>query len=348
MSGPTVGKNMKVPAHSLSNSERISRGLRVMFRTMRPRHDDLILPEIHYTSQGDEYHVYYPAGKPLRTVVLIYGMTIEGAQDGRVLKFARACANAGLKVIVPHLPGLMDFTVTPGDMQRLEHILGSLNLESETKMALIGFSTGGGYALLLAANPQLADKIGPLILFSPIYDARDVFERIHAPADPPPHTPKEWDQYYWGQYVVAFRNRAQLGLSHSALSSLHIFLADYDRHTLETKRAFYEAYIAPHNLLELSGLLNEGPALDQLSARGHLAEVTSPVFILHDASDRVVPPDHSRHMHAELALRGAASGQDMLITPWLSHVVMQKTGSPAELLKIVSFVSELFREVQHG
>jgi hypothetical protein len=56
-----------------------------------------------------------------------------------------------------------------------------------------------------------------------------------------------------------------------------------------------------------------------------------------------VPPDHSRRMYAELAKRGAGYHQAVLITAWLSHVVMQTTGSLTELFRIVGFMSELFR-----
>jgi pimeloyl-ACP methyl ester carboxylesterase len=335
---------MKPIAQPMSNSARLSRGVRVMFRTMRPRRDDLTLPEIHKTPAGDEYHAYYPRGKALRTVVLIYGMTIDGERDGRLLKFARACANAGLRVIVPHLPGLMDFIVAPGDLQRLERILADLQPEKGTRLALTGFSTGGSYALLLAANPTLKEKIGPLVLISPIYDARDVADRLHAPADPPPQNPKEWDQFYWAQYVIAYRNRVRLSLPEAVEEALQIFLSDYDHYQVDVKRVFYNNHIAPYHLSERTDLLYENNDLDLLSARGHLAAVESPVFIMHDAADRVVPPDHSRRMHAELAQRGAAFRQGVLVTPWLSHVVMQTTGSPAELIQFVTYMSELFRE----
>lgn len=87
-----------------------------------------------------------------------------------------ACTNAGLKVVIPHLPGLREFIVAEDDLQRLERILDCLP-ENGPGIGLIGFSTGGSYSLLLAANPALKHKIGPVILFSPIYDVRDVAER---------------------------------------------------------------------------------------------------------------------------------------------------------------------------
>jgi len=73
----------------------------------------------------------------------------------------------------------MDFIVVHDDMGRLEGIVTCQKLENSTSIAVFGFSTGGSYSMLLAANPNLKDNIGPVLLFSPIYDARAVADRIH-------------------------------------------------------------------------------------------------------------------------------------------------------------------------
>jgi len=334
---------MKYPTNSMSAAERISRGVRVLFRAMRPRYDELLLPEIRYTPEGFEYHTYYPRGKAIRTVMLVYGMSLAGEEDTRLLKFVRACVNAGLRVVIPSLPGLKQLTVENGDLRRLKSIVIGLAREGAEKIGLIGFSTGGSYSLLLAAQPDLGERLGPLVLFSPVYDVRDIAERLHRPVEPLPHAARDLDQAYWTQYFIAFRNRGLLGLSKTVQLRLRRLLTDYDNYGLDEKRVFYENYIRPLDLNSRSDLFDEGETLDMLSARGHLSTVRSPVFILHDASDPLVPPDQSRQMHAELARRGAGYRQEVLITAWLSHVVMQQTGSPVELFQIISFVSELFR-----
>ncbi|HEY3311420.1 MAG TPA: alpha/beta hydrolase [Anaerolineales bacterium] len=334
---------MKYPHYSMSKTERLSRGAKILFRTMRPRYDDLLLPETRRTAEGFEYQVYQPQGKVIRTVMLVNGMTIRGEDDPRMVMFARSCAEAGLRVAIPLLPGLKEFIVEKGDMRRLESVARVLSRNNEERIGMIGFSTGGSYSLLLAAHPLLGAKIGPLVLFSPVYDVRDVAERLHTPIDPHPETAKEWDQFYWGQYVIAFRNRKKLRLATAVREALSILLGDWAEYSLEVKRAFFENHILGLQLIGHPDLFNEGQNLDLLSARGHLAEVKSPVFILHDASDQVVPPDHSRRMYAELAKRGAGFRQEVLVTPWLSHVVMNTTGNPAELFQIISYVSELFR-----
>ncbi len=329
--------------YSMSSSERISRGARLLFRAMRPRYDALHLPEKHFTPEGFEYHIYYPSGKAFRTVILIYGMTIEGKDDPRLIKFARSCASVGLKVVVPDLPGLMDFLVQEDDMRRLEAITWIVGNEGAEKIGLIGFSTGGSYALLLAGHPTLRELIGPLVLFSPIYDVRAVADYLHAPFEPPPATEKDWDQYYWSQYVITLRNCRHLGLSEAVQDGLKILLADYEKYQLEVKRIFYDNHVAPLKLVGRTDLFHEGEILDRLSAQGQLKSVKSPVFILHDASDHLVPPDQSRRMVSELARRGAGFRQKVLVTPWLSHVTMKNFGSPAELFQIISYISELFR-----
>ena len=139
------------------------------------------------------------------------------------------------------------------------------------------------------------------------------------------------------------RNRKQLGLNEAVQEALQILLADYDKYQISVKKVFFDQHIGPLKLIGRTDLVFEGEILDRLSARGHLASVKSPVFILHDSSDQLVPPDQSRQMYSELARRGSGFRQEVLVTPWLSHVVMKNTGNPAELFKIVSFMGELFR-----
>ena len=333
-------KALSLPSAALG---RFYRSIRLLYRSMRPTHNELLLPETYSTAEGFEYDVYLPRTKPIRTVMMIYGMTIGGKQDVRVMKFARSCANAGLRVIVPYLPGLMGFVFEFGDMQRLESIAKRVASESSEKISLIGFSTGGSYSLLLAGRPALTEKIGPVVLFSPIYDAREVAEHLHAPVDRLPSSGRELDWFIWSQFVIAYRNRNLLGLSDAVQEALQTMLADYDAFDLDVKRVFHQNHVAGLDLIHHGSLLHEGTTLDLLSARGHLAQVLSPVFILHDVADQVVPPDQSRRMHAELTRRGAAFHQEVLITPWLSHVVMQTSGSLGELFRIIGFLAELFK-----
>jgi esterase/lipase len=328
----------------LSNSERLFRSIRLMARTMRPRRDQLILPEEHRTTKGVEYHVYYPSGKAIRTVLLVYGMTITGENDPRLLKFARACTDVGLKVVIPHLPGLMDFRVKKNDYDRLLDVAGSIAASASQKIGIIGFSTGGSYSLLVGAHSHLHKKIGPIVLFSPIYEIDQVAERLHTPPDPAPETDEEWDQFYWAQFVIAFRNMHRLRLSIDIRAGLGNLLEDYSFYSLDSKRGFYNAHVRPLNLPGRGDLLNEGSVQQMLSARGKLGKVQSPVFILHDADDWIVPPDHSKGIYDELRQRGPGYTQELLVTPWLSHVVLRNTGNPGELVKIVRFVAELFRQ----
>ena len=334
---------MKIFSSTPGTPERLSRSIRLLFRSMRPNYIELLLAEKHQTAEGYEYDVYHPRTKPIRTVLMIYGMTIGGAEDVRVIKFARACANAGLRVVVPHLPGLTKFLIEPGDMQRLESVAGHLIQENTGKLGLIGFSTGGSYSLLLAARTGLRDRIGPVVLFSPIYDAREVFSYLHSPQETAPITDHDLDGVIWGQFVIAYRNKDILGLTPGVQEALKTLLEDYESYDLKIKQTFYQNHVERHNLTGRSDIISEGSDLELLSARGQLASVIAPVYILHDAADRVVPPDQSRRMYAELARRGGAAHQEILVTPWLSHVVMQTSGSLTELFRIVSFLSELFQ-----
>jgi predicted esterase len=271
-------------------------------------------------------------------------MSIDGHNDFRLVKFARACADAGLKVIIPELPGLMNFRFAPDDLHRLIDIANDVTQGHREELGLIGFSTGGSYSLLMAGRPELRDKIGPMVLFSPLYDARDVATRLQALPDPLPQSDKTWDQFYWMQFFIAYRNQKRLRIPDVVVGILKILLTDWEGHDLDVKRVFYDNFIRSLHLHERKKLLDEGAVLEQLSPRGQITCcVKSPVFIIHDATDMIVPPYHSQRIHDELSERGSNYRQEVLVTPWLAHVVLQNTGNLSELTRIVSFTAELFR-----
>ncbi len=332
---------MSVPPHTSRNSFPLLKGVQLLAQTVIPTYQDLMLPEQSKTLEGYDYNVYYPRGKAIHTILLIYGMTISGENDTRLLEFAFSCVRAGLKVVIPHLPGLSDYMIDAGDLARLHAVARDLTSGKPEKLGLVGFSTGGSYALLLAADPLLREQISPVLLFSPIYDVRDVFIRLHATLVPHASI-KERDQLIWSQFVIAYRNRDLLKLSPYALRTIRIILTDFEAYDQDFKNLFFETQIKGLNLSRRDDLVNEGPVLDDLSAKGQLANVKSPVFILHDQTDRVVPPQHSALIHQELAARGNGFTQEILITSILEHVEVKKLNLPRDVLQMAGFLSQLF------
>lgn len=320
----------------------ISRGMHLLRGALHPDYADLLIPETYFTREGFEFQVYHPGGRALRTVVLVYGMTILGEEDGHITAFARACASAGLRVIVPVLPGLKRYVVDSEDVFRLKKILDTLLMDVDSKLGVVGLSTGGDYALLLASTPKYCEVFDPVILLSPIYNLREVFERVHALDAPNSQLKEDWDLYYWRQCILAYRNHLVLNISDESEQKLQQLLGDFELTPLSKKRHFFEQYIAPLNLLSRHDLLNEGTLLDQLSIGGRLHNTTSPIYIMHGSSDPVVSPDHSRRIYAELARRGLGFKQKLLVTPWFSHVELQTALNVKELLMILYILGKLF------
>ena len=327
----------------MKNLEYFFRSIYLMYRTMNPTLTNDIVPEVLHTDDGYDYHVFSPIGKSIRTIMIIYGMTIGGPTDARLVKFAKACTEAGLKVIIPDLPGLNNFRIEIGDFQRVTSIGRKLGDTEKNKIGLIGFSTGGSYALLLAGQDEFLNWIGPIVLFSPIYEARLVADRLHAEQDPYHKSEKELDGLYWAKYVIAYRNPILFLQDDEIYKVLQKKLLDYDDLGLDTKREFYEILTNEFHLENKKDLFYEDDVFEKLSAKGNLLTVRSPVFIIHDVSDQIVLPEQSIRMFEELSKRGIGYQQKLLVTQWLSHVVMQKKGSIAELVKFITLLSEIFQ-----
>lgn len=325
--------------------KQVTSGTQVLLGTLHPNHADVLIPEKCFTTEGFEYHIYHPSGRALRTVLLVYGMCILGEEDGHVTAFARSCANAGLRVVVPVLPGLKQFTVDGEDFFRLEKIVHVIMENEAETIGMVGLSTGGNYALLLASLQAFCQKINPVLLLSPIYDLQDVFHNMHSPNVPEKPFGSGWNIYCWQQFVIAYRNHLMLEISGNNHKRLEGILDDYELLSLKEKTSFFEKNIVPLKLPGRPYLLNEGTLLDTLSAAGNLKNIRSSIYIIHGSIDPLVSPEHSRKIYAELSLRGDGFKQELLVTPWFSHVDFKATMNVKELFTIVSFLGELFNHI---
>ena len=81
------------------------------------------------TPSGIVYDLYEPAQAALATYVLVYGLDLAGEKDVRLVRFASACARAGLRAIVPNLAGLKSYCFSSDDLtkySRLNRLLASM------------------------------------------------------------------------------------------------------------------------------------------------------------------------------------------------------------------------------
>ncbi len=320
---------------------RLWRGMVLFIRSLQAEPISRIEPQVCATPEGHSYEVYEPKGRPWKTVVPVYGMGLLGERDPRLYKFIQACLEAGTRVAVPNLPGIKSYELRNSDLETFITTVDHIHSQFGGEITLVAFSAGASISMSAASTPGLAGKIKSALLFSPLYDIREVWNTLHhqdvAGAD---H--KTLDNALWTQYVIAYRNRDRLGFSENEKTTIETTLRQFDFGVSdEQKLAFYEQVIAPKDIPHRNDLLMEDDAFDVLSPRGKLPNVHARVAILHDQTDTVVPPSHGRHFMDEL-LRRPNGQQLLLVTPLLAHVTVQAGANLMDVYKLIEILGEVF------
>jgi pimeloyl-ACP methyl ester carboxylesterase len=278
---------------------------------------------------------------------MLYGLTMAGEKDVRLVQFARAYAASGLRVAAPDLPGLKSFRYEPSDLALLEDLVLDLDAKYGGPIGLTAFSAGAGLALTLVTYPSLQDRIDPLLLFGPFYSFAELWARFLEQGSCAPASDREWDHHIFVWLVLAYRILDRLDLDAGDRSELVDLLARYCwEPSVEKKRRFYERVLKGHDLVGMQDQRPDGPVLSEISPCGRLAGVRCRVLVVHDRYDHVVPPDQSRRLYAELCLRDLPGRQQLLITGLLSHVSwhmgLELLNVPA-VVRLLDLVGELFR-----
>ena len=119
----------------------------------------------------------YKPGDRAPAIVLIPGAAPEGKDDPRVRRLARAVARAERVVFVPDLR-LASAAFETADLDRIVRAVLALRRLPDVRgrVALLGFSFGGSFALLAAADPRIRTEIAVVATFGSYFDMLGVIQ----------------------------------------------------------------------------------------------------------------------------------------------------------------------------
>lgn len=302
-----------------------------------------IPPERRSSPQGPSYDLYETSPKVRKTVVMVYGFTLAGEKEPRLVKFAQTFTASGFRVVVPELSGLKALTLERSDLDRLVHLICHLQEESGATIGLVGFSAGGGIALAAAADPRVRGWVDPILLFGPHYSLPDLWAGPWRSETPLPKTEEDWENFIWWQLVLAYRQGQTIGFPAPAQAEIEGLLKTYCvESSMARKKEIYERWVRPHGVLSLQNERVDKAVLEELSPCGKLALLPARVMILHDAHDALIPPTHSRRILAELQQRKNPHHERLLVTPLFSHVTPRAIFQWADLFTLLDMFGELF------
>lgn len=252
-------------------------------------------------------------------LVLLHGVTARGCQDQRLTQLARALAHAGAMCFVPHLTGLANFQEDLADLVTVERAIGLARDQAAGSVSVLGFSLGGGYGLVCAARPAIAESIARVAVVGAHHRLDEVWSRMseRLAGMLPVLDQANADDLYCALCCATQRlNTAQLG--GEAAAELKTLLWEYcEQIDLARVRAFVREQLSPH--WGTIAARHSTVDTEQLSPAGRLHAVHAVVSLLHAPDDGLVPKSHASRNHAELAKRTSGQ-QTLLCTPLLDHV----------------------------
>lgn len=295
-------------------------------------------------------HLVVPERPSLRTIVLVHGAHHNGIDEPRLLALARKLAGVGAPVVVAEssLASLVMEPVAVDEIVRaVRWTLDDSGLVAgDGKVGLMGICVGGGLTICAASREAIRDRVGFVFAIGAHAEMGPV-RRYLCSGQLPGGGSRPPDHY--GTVVVLINLAADL-LPAEQVAPLRACLLRYQRDGADAARAAQQAL--PEPARDLARLALDGHTLE-LGSR-LLAHVDrqpgdalisplsqpappAPAFLLHSASDKVVPPEQAPVLGEHLG-----AGSEVLVSPLFSHVDPD-AGDWGEMLKLASFITRMLR-----
>jgi acetyl esterase/lipase len=264
--------------------------------------------------------VYAPAGPPPPVpgarggLLLVIGVGNNGPLP-QAVNLADSLAESGEVVMEVTTPALLNFDLKPADgdavvraFQRLEAWPGV----GRGRVGIVGFSAGGPFACLAAADPRIRDQVAFLVSFGGFFDVSSVLHDLGRRALEVDGRLQPWTPNPVALNVLANVLADRLPESDAArlrngfdwehpqpLSPDDVALLTPAGQAAYHLLAGDEPDRVDANIATLRPLA--GDLLTALSPRSVVAGIRAPIYLMHDRSDPYVPFTEGRAFAADLA-----------------------------------------------
>jgi len=295
--------------------------------------------------------LYRPAAPgPHPGLVLLHGLVPEGKDEPRLVWAAGLLARGGFAVLAPDLPGLRATRLRPADTEVVIQAVEALATEPGVRAdrtALVGISVGAGPALLAAADPRIADRVGLVATLGGYADARELVRyfttghygfgdlRGHRVLDP--------------ELVRAFLwlNLDLIGDAEDREAFAALLGGRPLPRRLGPEGRAVAALLANRDPARVDALLEALPAkirevLAELSPLSRLARIRARLLLLHGRDDPAIPFTES----LRLAAAAGPGRARLVLLSVIGHVDPTERGwwgVTAELVRLWGAAYELFR-----
>ena len=305
--------------------------------------------------------MYTPVGHPHAPALLIlHGVHYLGMDEPRLIAFAASMASCGIRVLTPDLPAIKDYHIGPASIDTIGDAAAWLSAQQANRpVGVMGLSFSGSLALLAAAAPNFRPNIRFVVAIGSEDEMSRVADYYRTGQDLRPNGTEEvLPPHEYGALVLEYEN-----------------IADFvPRQDVPALRAVLRAHLYEDTIAETAALARLNPiqaamakqlldatspitrrklaALETrhiedmagVSPHGHLAQLTTPVYLLHGAGDNIIPSAETQWIGSELPSETLKAS---LITPVLSHLDMDATTPTlSDNLRLVHFFALILQAAE--
>jgi len=301
---------------------------RLALRLSRNRHvsggkgDKWVQEQELRSPSGMVTDIYSHPRRCLSVWVLVHGMTVWGGKEPRFQNFARALAGSGITCYVPTLPGLTACRWEENDLMVLTEAIRTAAHSTAAHngtTGVMGFSFGGSYGLMAAAQNVSAALVRQVIAVGAYYRLDDLFNHYKRILTDSPQNDTQWDDLTYCRLALLLGYADAAMVSPTLKGEIEALLRRWCfAAQLGEKKEFFQRRLENLNLGEL---INKTAKLERhLSPAGRLVDLNCGVTVIHDRNDSVTPVSQAHELFAELQRLPNAKAHQLVMTSMLTHV----------------------------
>jgi pimeloyl-ACP methyl ester carboxylesterase len=305
--------------------------------------------------------MYVPVKHPkAEAFLLLHGVHHLGMNEPRMVSFAAAMASCGLRVLTPELPDIADYQVGAQSIATIGASAKWLAGQNRDRpVGVMGLSFSGGLSLLAAADPEYRASIKFVVAVG----SQDEMSRVAAyyrtgEDERPGGGTETLPPHEYGALVMEYEHLEDFAPAADLPALRAVLRAHLYEDPAGEKAALVKLTDAQKAEAEqlmdtrspvTRGLLAKAEAkhvadMAGVSPHGHLATLTTPVYLLHGDGDNIIPSAETQWMAAELPSQTLKAE---LISPVLSHLDLDgHAPSAMDRWRLVHFFALLLHDAE--
>jgi acetyl esterase/lipase len=284
--------------------------------------------------------MYTPVRHPQAPgMVVVHGVHYLGMDEPRLEAFASAMAGCGLRVLTPELPNIKDYHIGPSSIASIGDTAAWMAHASGDKpVGVMGLSFSGSLSLLAAAEPRYKRDIKFVVAVG----SEDAMSRVAnyyltGRALRPTGDAEMLAPHEYGALVLEYESLEDF-VPKPDRDAVRLVLRDHLYEDLAGERAAF-AKLTPQQRAEARQLMDttspetrkmiaESDALHvaamaSVSPDGQLADLATPVFLLHGEGDNIIPSAETQWLEKDVPKDEMEAS---LISPVISHLDVDAKG----------------------